>query len=123
MRIGNDSMQSSATSMGASFNMNPVYLGHICNYALQLVFTGTPAGTFKLQCSNDPGRPIAPGKIPQSDTVENWTDIAGSSQTVSAAGNITWDVQNAGYTWVRVVYTRSSSTGSVTSARFNVKGV
>lgn len=121
MRIGNGSMQAGATSLGASATLTPVWLGHIVNYSLQLVFTGTPAGTFKLQCSNDPGRPSAQG-TPEYDTVVNWTDIADSSQAVSAAGDITWDVQNAGYVWVRVVYTRSSSTGSLTSARFNVKG-
>lgn len=123
MRIGNDSMQDSATSMGASFTLLPVYLGHIANYALQLVFTGAPAGTFKLQASNDPGYPTQPGRIPQSDTVANWTDISNSSQEISASGNVMWDVQNAGYLWARVVYTRTSGTGSVTTARFNVKGV
>lgn len=122
MRIANDPMQSAPSDMSASFTLNPVYLGHIVNYALQLFFTGSPVGTFKLQASNDPGRTYLPGQLPQSDTVVNWTDIAGSSQAISAAGDIMWDVQNAGYTWVRIVYTKTSGSGSVTIARFNVKG-
>lgn len=115
MRTGNDTLQDAATSMGASFNLPAIWLGHICNYSIQLVFTGTPNGTFKLQASNDLG---GPGLAPT-----NWTDVANSSQAITAAGDHMWQVENAGYKYVRVVYTRSSSTGSLTVANFNVKGV
>jgi len=125
MRIGNDTMipnGASSISMGSSFELDPVWLGHICNYAIQLVFTGTPAGNFKLQASNDLGRQ-ASGAPETDDGVVNWTDIAGSQQTISAAGDHMWQVENAGYRWVRVVWTQTSSTGTLTSAKFNVKGV
>lgn len=124
MRIANENMiASGAVSMGASFNLDPVWLGHICNYSIQLVFTGTPDGSLKLQCSNDAGTPNGAAPATMSTGVTNWTDIAGSSQSIAAAGNHVWTVENAGYNWVRVVYTRSSSTGSLTVARVNVKGV
>lgn len=125
MRIGNDSIipNGAATQdMGASFELDPVWLGHICNYAIQLVFTGTPSGTLKLQASNDLGRQ-ASGYPETDDGVSNWTDITGSSQVIAAAGNHMWQVENAGYRWVRAVYTRSAGSGTVTSAKFNVKGV
>jgi hypothetical protein len=121
MRIANESLQDSATSMGSSFELRAVYLGHICNYSIQLVFTGTPGGTFKLQCSNDPGLPNA--SFDEDRGVTNWTDITGTAVVISAAGDLTWNVENAGYPWVRVVYTFSSGSGSLTSARANVKGV
>jgi hypothetical protein len=123
MRINNISLQDTATSLGASANLSAVWLGHICNYSIQLVFTGTPAGSFKLQCSNDAGSPNASQAATLATGVTNWTDVADSSQTISAAGDLTWQVANAGYNFVRVVWTRTSSTGSLTVARINTKGV
>lgn len=123
MRIANEDLLNGVLpDLVGSFNLRPVWLGHICNYSLQLVFTGSPVGTFKLQASNDHGMPDG-GQTPQALNVSNWTDVTGSSQAVSAAGNIMWNVENAGYTFVRVVYTVTSGTGTLTSARANVKGV
>jgi hypothetical protein len=124
MRINNEDLQpSGASDMASSFNLKPVWLGHIANYSIQLVFTGSPNGTFKLQVSNDPGHPNAQNKAEQYADVVNWTDVSGSAQPVSAAGDHTWQVENSGYAWVRVVWTFSSGSGSLTSARANVKGI
>lgn len=125
MRIANEDLlaDSGAVSLGADAALRPVWLGHIAQYAIQIVFTGTPSGDFKLQCSNDPGHIDGQTKAVQARNITNWTDITGSSITVSAAGDITWNAENVGYLWVRVVYTRTAGTGSLTSARINVKGV
>lgn len=124
MRIANENLLQASGPLDLSISevTRPLWLGHICNYAIQLVFTGSPVGTFNLQCSNDPGLPDG-GLTPQASGVTNWTDITGSSQGISAAGNIVWNVENAGYTWVRVNYVATSGTGSLSSARANVKGV
>lgn len=123
MRIMNISMQSSATSMGASFNMSGVYIGHVVNCSIQLVFTGTPVGEFKLQGSNDAGSPNASQQPHLYDGVSNWSDITSSVQAVSAAGDVLYNLSNLGYNFIRVVYTRTSGTGSLTVARLNTKGV
>lgn len=125
MRISNEDLllESGPVSLAASTELRPVYLGHIAQYAIQLVFTGTPGGNFKLQCSNDAGHPNAQSKSEQSEDVVNWTDIADSAQAISAAGNHTWNAENVGYLWVRVVWTQTSGTGSLTSARVMCKGV
>ena len=108
--------------MTSTFNSKPVWLGHICNYSIQLVFTGTPAGSFKLQASNDIGDPTAAGEANKYASVTTWTDIEGSSEVISAPGNHMWNVENAGYNWVRLVWTLTSSTGTLTTARAYVKG-
>ncbi len=123
MRIANENLISAPVDMSADFTLRPLWLGHICNYAIQLVFTGSPVGTFKLQASDDPGQPDGASNSNQAIGVSNWTDVMDSSQGIAAAGNHMWTVQNAGYTWVRVVYTAASGSGSLTSARGNVKGV
>ena len=98
----------------------PIWLGHIANAAIQLVFTGTPNGAFKLQGSVDEANKINPA----STTVTNWTDIASSSQSITASGDHLYELQNIGYTFVRVVWTDTSSgTSEITSARMMVKGV
>ena len=125
MRINNeDLLIAGPVDMTTSFELPPVYLGHICNYSIQLVFTGAPNGTYTLQCSNDPGNPnVRPLDPERYENVVNWTTITGSAQPILAAGDHTYQVQNAGYPWVRVVWTASSGSGSLTSARSNVKGV
>lgn len=127
MRIANDSMTVASAeapiSLGASFVSDGFYLGHIVNYSIQLVYTGTPDGTFTLECSNDKG--VEDRTIGGWDArgVSNWTEIGGSASIVSGADSLVYDVQNAGYRWVRVRWTRNASTGSLTSVRCNAKGV
>lgn len=125
MRVKNEDLLSLSgpVDLTSSANLRAVWLGHIVNYSIQLVFTGTPGGNFKLQCSNDPGRIDSEAISNQASDVSNWTDVADSALVVSAAGNVVWDVQNVGYNWVRVVWTATSGSGSLTSARCYVKGV
>lgn len=124
MRIGNDDLTIS-TNLGVNQVSEPIWLGHICNYSIQLVFTGTPDGIFKLQLSNDAGNPSAPNELDRDFKIVNWSDIGGSSQIISAAGDLAYQVENAGYRWVRLVWEASSAGTSplLTSAKFNVKGV
>ena len=125
MRVANEDLldESGPLNLATSQTLRPIWLGHIANYAIQLQFTGTPGGNFKLQASNEAGRiGVAAGDVPPAD-ITVWTDVADSAATVSAAGDIMWTVESAGYTWVRVVWTQTSSSGTLTFARAYVKGV
>lgn len=90
----------SAQSMASSFNSNAFNLDRTPIFAIQAVYTGSPVGTLKLQSSNDG---------------TNWDDIAGSTVAVSAAGSQTWNYTGAGFGKVRLVYTATSGTGSLTA--------
>lgn len=98
----------------------PAIVDHAWGYAIQVVITGTATGTVKLQGSCDPG-PNANFQAANDPYVVDWTDIANSSQPVTGAGTVTYDVVKTAYPWVRVVYTASSGTGTI-SARYNAKG-
>ncbi len=124
MRVANENLvEAGPASLGADWASRPVWLGHIAQYAIQLVFTGTPDGSFKLQASNDVGHINAAGSVPQYAGVTNWTDIGNTTVAITEAGDVMWNVENTGYEWVRVVYERSASTGSVTVARVKLKGI
>lgn len=121
MRIANENLLTTAVDMSVSFQLRAVWLGHICNYAIQLVFTGSPVGTLRIQGSCDAGTPDG-GLSPQASGVSNWSDITPSDVAITTAGSALINVQNSGYNWVRLVYVSTSGIGSLTSARVNVKG-
>jgi len=125
VRIAQGDLVLSSTSLAANVTSDPIYLGHICNYGIQIFFTGTPDGNFKLQLSNDMGNPQAADRVNEDYQVTHWTDIAGSTAAVAAAGDLAYNIENAGYRWVRVVWGADSAgtTPVITSARFNLKGI
>ena len=130
MKINNENILeingvSSTPSLATSTNLKPIWLGYCAIAAIQLVFTGTPAGAFKLQASCDKGNPTATSETQQYSGVTNWTDIDDSSETVSAAGNLLWNIADPGYQWIRVVWTASGAgtTPVLTVARCVTKGV
>lgn len=107
-----DMAQSAINSKGIDLNQQYVY-------AIQAVWTGSPVGTLKIQVSND----IVPDGVggDQASNVVNWTDYTNSSQSISGAGNFVWNVLEAGYRWVRLVYTKTSGSGTI-NAVFSGKG-
>jgi len=114
------------TVMNATINSSPLNLIRTINFAIQIVFTGTPTGSFQLQASCDPG--AASAATFQQTTVNNpvnWTNI-GSSTSVNAAGSVIWNIVDVGYNWVRVVYTDSSggsATSTITVSTFSGKNI
>lgn len=107
--------------MSGSINSNPFRLEHLNTVAIQAVFTGSsPTGTFKVQVSNDTQLITESGDI--GATVNNWSDVSGSSVSVTASGDVAWNLPNTGFRWVRVVYTRSSGSGTL-NVRAQGKGL
>lgn len=122
MRIGDDSLITAEVDLSEAWESEALWLGHVYMYSIQLEFEGTPTGSFSLQCSNDRGQNNSSRPYMGTD-VNIWTDIMGSSQSVSEAGDHTWDVEAAGYRWVKVLWTPSGTpTASLTSAKFSTKG-
>lgn len=109
--------------MASNITSEPSWLGHISQYNIQLVFTGSPNGNFKLQVSNDAGRPSAANDTDRDFQITNWTDMADSTQAITAAGNHCYEVADAGHRWVRLVWTATSGSGTITSAIINGKGI
>lgn len=100
----------------ASFNSAPMFVQNMFGYAFQIVFTGTPTGSFKLQASCD--------KLNDVEQVSNWTDVANSSVNVTGAGSHLVSATDVMYNHVRIVYTDTSggTSTALMSAVFNTKG-
>lgn len=110
----------SAQSMGASFNSIGVDVNQLNLMAIQAVWTGaTAAGSVKVQVSNDNVR-LGTGSNPAANVV-NWTDYTGSSSTVAGPGDVLYNMTFSGYRWARIVFTRTSGTGTM-NATFSGKG-
>lgn len=107
-------------SMAGNLNSNGEEVNQIFNYSIQAVFSGAPVGTFKLQVSCDDVPVGLNGQDPAINVV-NWVDYTGSSAAIAAAGNFMWIVADCGYKWVRLVYTRTSGTGTL-NVEYNGKG-
>lgn len=122
MRVYNIQFETNR-AMNANHNSTPEQLWNIIGYAIQVVMTGTPTGTFKLQGSCDPATQ-GPGGANENNP-SNWSDIANTSQAVSGAGTYMWNINEIYYNWVRLVYTDGSSGMSTATfnATFNGKGV
>jgi hypothetical protein len=123
MRIAHaDLLRGTLADAANSYTSEGYYLGSIINYAMQAVFTGSPAGTVKIQVSCDIGNPNA--AFPHSDdTVVNWVDLSGATATISAAGTVLMNLTDAGYSWARVVWTPIAGSGNISVLQLNMKGM
>lgn len=101
-------------SMGASFNSDPQKVYKTQGFNVQLVFTGSPVGTVKLQSCN------ALTYDPAEADLATWDDIPDSDQSISASGSHSWTVADS-YKWVRVSYTRTSGTGTCDGTLFAIE--
>lgn len=106
----------------ATISTNAIPVDQIYGFAIQAVWTGTSAGTLKLQASSDPAPKSSNVSTGGPYAVTNWTDVTNSSTAVvSGGGNFMWNFNGAFYNYVRLVYTNSSGTGAIT-AEICVKG-
>lgn len=76
--------------------------------SLQNVSTGTAVGTMKLQFSND--IITTPALTPV-----NWTDIPSATVAITAASVTGIPITNLCYQYIRVVYTFTSGTGTISA--------
>lgn len=101
-----------SVDMATSFNSAQISIIGWAHFSLMLKWTGTPTGTFKLQASND------------FQNVDDWEDVTGSSFAVAgAAGQLVFNYDTAPFRWIRVVYTATSGSGTLTKANLNQKGM
>ena len=96
-----------AIVLTASANSAAIDTSNLLMVSIQAVVAGTAAGTLKIVASND-----------ASPT--NWSDISGATVAIADTGVYFIPKTELSYRWIRLVYTRTSHTGSPTmSVNFN----
>lgn len=80
------------------------------NMSVQVIAAGAPVGVVKIQVSNDEG-----SSIPVPFTPTNWTDLPSATVSVAAAGTVLIPKLDLCYNYIRIVYTKTSGTGSITA--------
>lgn len=91
----------SGQSMAASFESDPIDVLHFKIISISWVATGAPVGTLKIQVSND---------TEEGPTI--WDDLADSDHAISAADHDTYIIDAVGYSFIKLVYTYTSGSGT-----------
>ncbi len=106
----------SSDDMSGVLTSEPIPLFNIYGFSVQLIYTGSPDGEMKLQASDDDSFENQANTDPS-----NWTDLSGTVIAIAAAGSYIYNYSLVPFNWVRVVWTPSSGSGSL-SGRINIKG-
>lgn len=91
-------------TISTNYTSNPFRVGDFDRFAVQFALTGTLAGTIKLQASIDD---------------LNYVDIPDSIISVNGADVFLVSIAYFAYKYVRVVYTRTSGSGTI-NAKINL---
>ena len=81
----------------------PIYIANCVSMSIQSVSTADGVGTIKVQVSNDSVK----------DSPTNWTDLASATIAVTAASTLILAKTEVCYQWIRLVYTKTSGTGTL----------
>lgn len=104
-RVVGDMIDQITTSLGASFNGNAIRILDCTGFSIWLKWTGaTAAGTFKLQAATS------------NTTPTSWEDISGATSVAAGPGQALFNISLAYYSHVRIVFTRTGGTGTITEA-------
>lgn len=98
-------------TLGATFNSGSLRVADHVLVNIYLKWAGsTPVGSFKIQVSND-----------SDDTPSNWEDLSGTTVAVTNDGSNMWNINNTGFRWMRIVYTRTSGSATISVATYTGK--
>lgn len=89
-------------SLGASFNSSQEGVLQCDKVSLQSVYTGSPAGTLEVQASlqDNPG-------------ASDWVTLPVTATLPTSASPILVDIETGSWQWIRIVFTRTSGTGTI----------
>jgi len=104
-----------SASNAATTNGSVILIQNVFAVSAQAINTGTPTGSVKLQASNDPVKGLATDSNGNLVPV-NWTDIANTSTSISAAGSVLIPKVDVCYQWLRAVYIDTATNSSEVTA-------
>ena len=94
-------------SMATSQTLTGFTLYNTKNFSAVISWSGTPSGTISLEVSNDSTDGV-------NGTWVAYTDVTLGTQPAGSTGKFGVSLADIGYRWIRVVYTSSSGSGTLT---------
>lgn len=104
--FNNQSMAGNLTSVAFKFT-------NLERLSIHSVISGAPDGNLKIQFSND--------AVDYDADVVNWIDYADSSAPILGVTQVMHNLRDISFRWVRLVYSRTSGTGFISSTFQTVK--
>lgn len=99
-------------SMAANFTSDPVHVMFSDNIGIQLVWTGTPTGTFGIQVSNT--ATLLPNGSITGGTWSTYT-LSSAPAPSGSASNDTININQLPYAFIRLTYAKSGGSGACTA--------
>lgn len=91
---------------------NGIYLANIIDFSIHAYSGAGGTGSIVIQVSND--NVIPNGTSPNAaSNVVNWTPVASGTISISGTGSSMLNFADAGYLWMRAVYTASGGTSAL----------
>jgi hypothetical protein len=100
--------------MTGTLHSAPLFIGQMSYVGFDLQWTGSPTGTFTVEVSNSYSQ--GPDVVAPANA-GNWTPLT-LSQSISASGSAGGgfiDIDGVAASWIRLTYTPSGGTGSLTA--------
>ena len=107
-----------STNMNATITGNAINVESMVNVGLILVYAGAaPTGTFSVQYSNA----VVPNAAAIPST--SWVTDASLDKAITASGSHITKIVDCGFKWMRLIYTFTSGTGTISVCDVECKGV
>lgn len=100
-------------SLGANLTSRAINTQFLNEAYLQLVFTGTPTGTFVVETSGDYVPDDEFRTSPPNAGTWDALDLGTTLSATGAPGSISVDITLSAVPWLRVRYTSTSGTGTL----------
>lgn len=105
-----------STNLASSITGIPVSIESAFGFCMIMAWTGSPVGTFFFQVSNSIQT--------QASLIEpsSWVTDTETVLAITAAGNQLYNFNTYFPRWIRLCWTATSGSGTITDCRFNSKG-
>lgn len=93
-------------NMGGNLDSGPIDISYFDLASFQAIWTGTPVGIMKIRISN-----ADPNGGPPNDA--QFSDYTSTITPINNAGDFMFNIYPCAYNWAKLVYTRTSGSGTL----------
>jgi len=103
-------------NMASDVYSTPFPLLGTIGFSIHLIWSGSPTGTFTIEASND----VLDDS--QAQAVQNWSVVGNTSQAISGAGKLMYNLDAQYFRWGRIHYAAGSGGNASLMGNLTRKG-